>query len=70
MIVDSETDLEVGDPDKLTFDKMKKLNLSRLQEDIEKHIRFGIASPSGIRQVFDSACGDDYAECKDGGKLL
>jgi len=65
-IVDSETNLEIGDPDKLPFENVEKLDLKKLQENIEKRILSGIASPSGIRQVFDSTYGDDFTEHTDG----
>ena len=63
IIIDSETNLEIGDPDKQPF-KIEEIELEKLQENIEKRIKFGIASPSGIRQVFDSTYGDvtDHAD--------
>jgi phosphoglucomutase len=61
IIIDSETDLEIGDPDKKPF-KIEEIELEKLQENIEKRIKFGIASPSGIRQVFDSTYGDEVTE--------
>lgn len=66
IIVDSETNLEIGDPDKLPFENIEKIDLDKLQENIEKRIEFGIASPSGIRQVFDPTYGDEFAEYADG----
>jgi phosphoglucomutase len=65
IIIDSETDLEIGDPDKQPF-KIEEIELEKLQENIEKRIKFGIASPSGIRQVFDSTYGDEVIEHTNG----
>ncbi len=61
-MVDLETGLEIGDPYKLPFGDV---DLSVLQENVEKRIRFGVASASGIRQIFDRTYGDeptDYLE--------
>lgn len=63
-IIDRETKLEVGDPDRLPFGK--KIDLVRLQGNIEKRLRFGIASASGIRQIFDQTYGDEKTSYEDG----
>jgi phosphoglucomutase len=65
-IFDPETSLLIGDPEKHPFSDVNKIDLAKLQENIEKRIKFGVASPSGIRQVFDSTHGDELTEYTDG----
>ncbi len=64
IIIDSETGLEIGDPDKLPF--TENIDIDELQKNIEKRLKFGIASASGIRQIFDATYGDDATDFVDG----
>jgi len=64
---DSETNLEIGDPCKLPFGDAGSIGyIEKLQKNVEKRIKFGIASASGIRQVFDNTYGDEEAKSVDG----
>jgi len=63
-INDSETGLEVGDPDKSPF--IDDIDLDELQKNVEKRLKLGIASASGIRQIFDATYGDDETDYVDG----
>lgn len=65
-MIDAETGLYIGDPDKLPFGNAEAIDLVQLQESIEKRIKFGIASASGIRQIFDSTHGDEATDYVDG----
>jgi len=56
IIIDRETDLEIGDPDIVPF---RVIDMDKLQKNIEKRIKYGVASASGIRQIFDQTYGDD-----------
>jgi len=64
-MLDPETGLEIGDPNKLPFEKCTHKN-EELQENVEKRLKFGTASASGIRQIFDNAHGDEATDCVDG----
>ena len=61
-MLDLETGLEIGDPDALPFGKHNK----ELQENIEKRLKYGVASASGIRQIFDNTYGDEATDYVDG----
>lgn len=65
-MLDYETGLEIGDPYKLPFEKYKHRNIDKeLIENVKKRLKFGTASVSGIRQIFDNTHGDeetDYVE--------
>ena len=61
-MLDLETGLEIGDPDALPFEKHDK----ELQENVEKRLKYGIASASGIRQIFDNTYGDEATDYVDG----
>ena len=66
-MIDVETRLEIGNPDKLPFERKGKGWIEKgLQENIEKRIKFGIASASGIRQIFDNTYGDEATDYVDG----
>ncbi len=66
-MLDPETGLEIGDPDRLPFEEYRhKCIDEKLQENVEKRLRFGIASASGIRQIFDNTYGDEATDCVDG----
>jgi phosphoglucomutase len=66
LIIDTETNLTIGDPEKIPFEIGQEINIDRLQENIKKRLKFGIASPSGIRQIFDSTYGDELADDTNG----
>ncbi|MGB9595166.1 MAG: hypothetical protein ACPL7B_02695 [Candidatus Poribacteria bacterium] len=63
-IIDSETGLEIGDPNKSLFSS--DIDINELQKNVEKRLKFSIASASGIRQIFDSTYGDDPTDFVDG----
>lgn len=64
---DRETGLEIGDPDALPFEKYRGKRVDKeLQENVEKRLRFGTASVSGIRQIFDTTHGDEETDYVDG----
>lgn len=63
-ITDPETGLEIGDPDKTPFSS--NIDIDKLQENVEKRLKFGVASASGIRQIFDPTSGDDETDFVDG----
>lgn len=66
-MLDSETGLEIGNPNKLPFEEYTHENIDeRLQKNVEKRLRFGIASASGIRQIFDNTYGDEATDYVDG----
>ena len=66
-MLDSETNLEIGDPYKLPFEKYASESIDEeLQKNVEKRLKFGIASASGIRQIFDNTYGDEETEYVDG----
>jgi phosphoglucomutase len=66
-LIDIETNLEIGDPYKLPFENYKDGFIGdELQENILKRLKFGVASPSGIRQIFDSTNGDEETDYVDG----
>ena len=66
-MIDHETNLEIGDPDKLPFENGFSLDaIAKLQENVEKRIKYGTATPSGIRQIFDTTHGDENADYVDG----
>ena len=63
-ITDIETNLAIGDPNSLPF--ANDLDIDKLQENIELRLKLGIASASGIRQIFDATHGDDATDYTDG----
>ena len=66
-MLDPETGLEIGDPNKLPFEEYTHKNIDEgLQENVEKRLRFGTASASGIRQIFDNTHGDEATDYVDG----
>lgn len=66
MIVHKGTGLNIGDPYKKPFSDVKDLDMVNLMANIEKRIKNGIASASGIRQIFDSSYGDEATDHVDG----
>lgn len=67
--IDLETCLLIGDPEKRPFENIQSIDVEELQQNIEKRLKYGVASPSGIRQVFDTTCGDEKAICTDGDSI-
>ena len=66
-MLDPETGLEMGDPDRLPFEGYThKCVDEKLQENVEKRLKFGTASASGIRQIFDNTHGDEATDYVDG----
>ncbi|MFH1904270.1 MAG: hypothetical protein ABIK53_01935 [bacterium] len=56
-MLDKKTGLEIGSPEIKPFPD--KVDIEELISNIKKRKEFGIASISGIRQVFDATNGDD-----------
>jgi len=66
-MLDNRTNLEIGDPSRLPFeDTGSNEYIKELQKNVEKRIECGVASASGIRQIFDSTCGDGATTFVDG----
>ena len=66
-MIDPETRLEIGDPDKLPFeDGLSPDSIKKLQENVDKRTKYGTATPSGIRQIFDTTHGDESTDYVDG----
>ena len=65
-MLDLETGVEIGNPDKLPFGSAQEIDLIQLQKNVEKRIKFGVASASGIRQIFDDTYGDDATDYEEG----
>jgi phosphoglucomutase len=63
-ITDLETGLAIGDPDGMPF--TNNLDIDKLQQNIEQRQKLGIASASGIRQIFDATYKDDATDYTDG----
>jgi len=66
MFIDSETNLSIGDPTASPFPDPSSIDRAALQASLGKRRRFGIASASGIRQVFDPTHGDERTTFVDG----
>ncbi len=69
-MLDKKTGLEIGNPDVLPFSDLNKVGahpaVPRLISNIRKRKEFGIASISGIRQVFDTTNGDNKPDFFEG----
>ena len=65
-MLDKKTCLEIGSPEVLPFSDLNKIDIDRLITNIRKRKESGIASISGIRQVFDTTNGDDKPDFFDG----
>lgn len=65
-MLDKKTGLDIGNPEVLPFSDLNKIDIDRLITNIRKRKEFGIASISGIRQVFDTTNGDDKPDFFDG----
>ena len=65
-MLDKKTGLEIGSPEVLPFSDLNKIDIDRLITNIRKRKESGIASISGIRQVFDTTNGDDKPDFFDG----
>jgi len=65
-MLDKKTGLEIGNPKVLPFSDLNKIDIEQLITNIRKRKEFGIASISGIRQVFDTTNGDDKPDFFDG----
>jgi len=57
-IYSPETDLLIGDAEKLPFGIERKIDIEKLQQNVEERSKYGVASQSGIRQIFDPDYGD------------
>ncbi|MEW6354955.1 MAG: hypothetical protein AB1696_01400 [Planctomycetota bacterium] len=66
MLIDNETGLTIGDSSKTLFPDVQAIDLTALCRAIEKRRKGGIASASGIRQVFDATRGDEPSDFVDG----
>ncbi|MGQ9607750.1 MAG: hypothetical protein ACUVWN_00480 [bacterium] len=66
IIIDKETGILIGDPYKLPFESPETIDLLKLQENVEKRMKYGLASVSGIRQIFDQTFGDEQTDFVDG----
>ena len=64
IINDLETGLAIGDPNRLPF--VNDLDIDELQQNIEQRLILGVASASGIRQIFDATYGDSATDNTDG----
>ncbi|MDO9465455.1 MAG: hypothetical protein Q7J67_09195 [bacterium] len=65
-MLDKKTGLDIGNPEVLPFSDLNKIDIEQLITNIRKRKEFGIASISGIRQVFDTTNGDDKPDFFDG----
>ena len=65
-MLDKKTGLEIGNPDVLPFPVGAQRAVPLLISNIKKRKEFGIASISGIRQVFDTTNGDDKPDFFEG----
>ncbi|MCK4401911.1 hypothetical protein KAW08_06390 [bacterium] len=65
-MLDKKTSLEIGNPNVLPFPVGAQRAVPLLISNIRKRKEFGIASISGIRQVFDTTNGDDKPDFFDG----
>jgi len=65
-MLDKQTGLEIGNPEALPFSNLNKIDIGQLISNIRKRKKFGIASISGIRQVFDTTNEDDKPNFFDG----
>ena len=63
-MLDKKTGLDIGSPEVKPFPD--KVDIEELITNIRKRKEFGIASISGIRQVFDTTNGDDKPDFFDG----
>ncbi|MBD3184562.1 hypothetical protein GF312_19935 [Candidatus Poribacteria bacterium] len=64
---DFETELYIGNPAEIPFkSEYKQAELLELQKNVEKRLEYGIASASGIRQIFDNTYGDEKTDFVDG----
>jgi len=63
-MLDKKTGLEIGSPEIKPFPD--KVDIEELISNIKKRKEFGIASISGIRQVFDTTNGDNKPDFFDG----
>ena len=53
-MLDSKTGLVIGDPNQLPFSEQMQNGIDeKLHENVEKRLKFGTATASGIRQIFD-----------------
>ncbi len=66
IIIDKETNIVIGDPYALPFKSPETIDLLKLQENVEKRMKYGLASISGIRQIFDQTFGDEQTDFVDG----
>jgi len=65
-MLDKKTGLEIGNPEVLPFAVRARRAVPLLISNIKKRKEFGIASISGVRQVFDTTNGDDKPDFFDG----
>jgi len=66
MLIDDETGIPIGDPAETPFPSPDAIDLAALCKNVETRRRHGIASASGIRQVFDATHGDEPTDFVDG----
>ena len=64
-MIDERTKLEIGNPARLPFDE-ECLDYQELVANVLKRQRYGVASFSGIRQIFDATFGDEETDYVDG----
>ncbi|MCK5595073.1 hypothetical protein KAI19_02715 [bacterium] len=65
-MLDKKTGLEIGNPNVLPFPDLNRIDIEELITNIKKRKESGIASISGIRQVFDTTNGDEKPDFFDG----